>query len=250
MIVFEKVSKRFGELQVLDEIDLQIPSSKITFLIGRSGEGKSVTIKHMIRLMKPDSGEIYVDGTRLSALENDKDLREHRKKFGLLFQHSALFDNMDVLGNVCFPIRELESNLPNAVVEQRAIECLSRVEMDRKLNRFPNELSTGEQKRAGLARALASQPKILLYDEPTTGIDPLICEMIDKLIVKISNDFPSVSSVVISHDIKAALAIAEKIIMLHNGKVILEGDADTFRNSKDSVVRQFMSGKISQDSDF
>ena len=250
MIVFEKVSKRFGDLQVLDEIDLHIPKSKITFLIGRSGEGKSVTIKHMIGLMQPDSGEITVDGVRLSSLHDDRELREHRKKFGLLFQHSALFDNMDVLGNVCFPIRELEPDLPSAVIEQRAIECLSRVEMHKKLDRFPNELSTGEKKRAGLARALAGQPKILLYDEPTTGIDPLLCEMIDKLIVKISNDFPAVSSVVISHDIKAALAIAEKIIMLHHGKVILEGDADTFRRSDDSVVRQFISGKISQDSDF
>ncbi|MDE3268970.1 MAG: ATP-binding cassette domain-containing protein [Pseudomonadota bacterium] len=244
------MSKRFGDLQVLDGVDLHIPANKITFLIGRSGEGKSVTIKHMIGLMKPDSGEIYVDGKRLSALQSDKELREHRKKFGLLFQHSALFDNMDVLNNVCFPIRELEPDLPDTIVEQRAIDCLSKVEMNKMLDRFPNELSTGEKKRAGLARALASEPKILLYDEPTTGIDPLLCETVDRLIVKINNDSPSVSSVVISHDIKAALAIAEKIIMLHHGKVILAGDAETFRRSDNPVVRQFLSGKISQASAF
>ena len=249
MIVFEKISKKFGDLVVLDEIDINIPPNKITFVIGRSGEGKSVAIKHMIGLLKPDSGEIYVEGEKLSALDEDG-LIEHRKKFGMLFQHAALFDSMDVLSNVSFPLIEQHNGISSKEINERAEACLASVGLTNVMKRFPSELSTGEQKRVGLARALVGNPKIILYDEPTTGMDPLISEMIDNLIVKINCDLPDVSSVVISHDIKATLATAEQIIMIYRGKVILEGDADTFLHTDNPIVRQFLSGKFDEGSDF
>lgn len=242
MITFENISKKFGELTVLDEICLHIPKSKVTFIIGRSGEGKSVTIKHIIGLLRPDKGQIYVGDDEITTL-NTTQMRQHRKKFGMLFQNSALFDSMSVLDNVIFPLRE-HTKLSRAEMRDKAEESLARVGLGDVLQRYPSELSTGEQKRTGLARALVNDPQVLLYDEPTTGMDPLIAEMIDNLIVKISNELPEVTSVVISHDIKATLATADKVIMIYKGKVVLEGDPDTFRTTTDPVVSQFLAGRV------
>lgn len=242
MIAFENISKKFGSTTVLDEICLQIPKNKITFIIGRSGEGKSVTIKHIIGLLRPDSGRVIVDDEEITAF-NTAQMRQHRKKFGMLFQHSALFDSMSVLDNVIFPLRE-HTNLSHKAMRVKAEESLARVGLGDVLQRYPSELSTGEQKRTGLARALVNDPHVLLYDEPTTGMDPLIAEMIDNLIVKINDELSEVTSVVISHDIKATLATADKIIMLYQGKVVLEGDPETFRNTSNPVVEQFMAGQV------
>ena len=242
MITFENISKTFGNTTVLDEICLTIPKNKITFIIGKSGEGKSVTIKHIIGLLRPDRGRIIVDDEEITAF-NTAQMRQHRKKFGMLFQHSALFDSMSVLDNVIFPLRE-HTRLSRKAMRIKAEDSLARVGLSDVLQRFPSELSTGEKKRTGLARALVNDPHVLLYDEPTTGMDPLIAEMIDNLIVKINAELPEVTSVVISHDIKATLATADKIIMIYKGKVVLEGNSDTFKNTSDPVVCQFMAGQV------
>ena len=242
MITFDNISKKFGNTTVLNKICLNIPPNKITFVIGRSGEGKSVTIKHIIGLLRPDSGRIVVDDEEITSF-NIAQMHQHRKKFGMLFQHSALFDSMSVLDNVIFPLCE-HTRLSRQAMQAKAEESLDRVGLSDVLQRYPSELSTGEKKRTGLARALVNDPRVLLYDEPTTGMDPLIAEMIDNLIVKINAELPEVTAVVISHDIKATLATADKIIMLYQGKVVLEGDPDTFRTTRDPVVCQFMAGQV------
>ena len=207
-----------------------------------AAQGKSVTIKHIIGLLRPDSGQIFVDDEEITSLTVAQ-MHQHRKKFGMLFQHSALFDSMTVLDNVIMPLRE-HTNLSRATMHAKAKESLARVGLGDVLQRFPSELSTGEKKRTGLARALVNDPQVLLYDEPTTGMDPLIAEMIDNLIVKINHEMPEVTSVVISHDIKATLATADKIIMLYKGKVVLEGSPETFRHTHNPIVKQFMAGQV------
>ena len=241
MIKFVDVNKSFAGIKVLDQMNLHIPRRRITFIIGKSGEGKSVTIKHMIGLLRPQAGEIYVDGQEITGKDH-REMRLHRKQFGMLFQHSALFDSMDILANVTFPLKE-HSLFSYAEMRDKAEESLQRVGLQDVLHRLPSELSTGEKKRVGLARALVTEPKILLYDEPTTGMDPLISEMIDELIVKINNEIQEVTSVVISHDIKATLATADKIIMIYQGKVILEGDPQTFTSTDNLIVQQFLAGR-------
>jgi phospholipid/cholesterol/gamma-HCH transport system ATP-binding protein len=242
MIKFSHVSKTFGTNRVLDDLSLHIPRGKISFIIGKSGEGKSVTIKHIMGLLKPDTGSINVDGEEITGLQKHE-LLEYRLKFGMLFQQAALFDSLTVGENVIFPLREHKS-LPLTQMLQRVEEVLIQVGLPNIQHKFPGELSTGEKKRVGLARALVARPKVLLYDEPTTGMDPLVSEMIDELIVKVNKDEKDMTSVVISHDLKAALATAEHVIMLYKGKVALSGTPEEFRTTTDPVVRQFFSGKV------
>lgn len=242
MIYFQGVCKAFGSHVVLDELDLDIPKGKITFILGKSGEGKSVTIKHIMGLLKPDKGRIIVDGFDISDYSKDE-VRLYRRKFGMLFQHAALFDSMTVLDNVLFPLRE-HTMMSKKAMLARADEVLEQTGLPHIKTKFPSELSTGEKKRVGLARALVARPKILLYDEPTTGMDPLVCEMIDQLIVEVGKTEKDLTSIVISHDLKAALATSQNIIMLYKGRVALSGSPDDFRSTKDPIVRQFFSGKI------
>lgn len=242
MIQFKKVTKIFGTFKVLDELDLNIPAGKITLILGKSGEGKSVTIKHIMGLLKPNSGEVIVDGELVNDFD-EKQLREFRKKFGMLFQQAALFDSMSVGENVMFPLREhTKMSLPE--MEEQAAKILEDVGLPGLQEKMPSELSTGEKKRVGLARALVHKPKIILYDEPTTGMDPLVSDMIDKLIVEVSARQKDLTSIVISHDLKAALDIADHVVMLYKGRVQLAGSPDDFRKSSDPVIRQFFAGKV------
>jgi len=242
MITFENVTKAFGKHVVLDHLDLEIPPGKITFILGKSGEGKSVTIKHVMGLLQPDTGNITVDGELIGG-KSHKEIREYRRKFGMLFQHAALFDSLTVGENVIFPLQEHTSmSVPDMLI--RVEDVLTQVGLPNIQHKYPTELSTGEKKRVGLARALVARPKIILYDEPTTGMDPLVSEMIDGLIVQVSRELAGITSVVISHDLKAALATGDHIVMLYKGKVALAGTADDFRNTRDSVVRQFFAGKV------
>ena len=241
MIRFEKVTKRFGDKTVLDELDIDIPKGKITFIVGKSGEGKSVTIKHIMGLLKPTSGRIFIDGDDFTSFSQDQVL-ECRKSFGMLFQHAALFDSMTVEDNVMFPLRE-HTKLNYKDMLEQVNTILVKVGLDGLNDKFPSELSTGEKKRVGLARALVSDPKIILYDEPTTGMDPLVSEMIDELIVKVNQEEAGLTSIVISHDLKAALDTAENIVMLYKGKVQLAGTPEDFKHTKDPVIRQFFAGK-------
>lgn len=242
MIEFQKVTKIFGTFKVLDDLDLKLPRGKITVILGKSGEGKSVTIKHIMGLLKPTSGRVIVDGDDITDWE-EPELREYRKKFGMLFQMAALFDSLSVGENVMFPLRE-HTKLGEKEMEARAEEVLEEVGLPGIQSKMPSELSTGEKKRVGLARALVHKPKIILYDEPTTGMDPLVSDMIDKLIVEVSEREKDLTSVVISHDLKAALDIAQHVVMLYKGKVQLAGTPDDFRKTKDPVIRQFFAGKV------
>ena len=242
MIHFKKVTKIFGTRKILDELDLHIPKGKITVILGKSGEGKSVTIKHIMGLLKPTTGRVIVDGNDITDY-GTKELRDHRKKFGMLFQHAALFDSMTVGENVTFPLRE-HTNLAEKDMLEKAELYLSQAGLPNIQHKYPPELSTGEKKRVGLARALVHDPKVILYDEPTTGMDPLVSDMIDNLIVKVNKENRQLTSVVISHDLKAALEIAENLVMLYKGKVQLSGPPSEFRNADDPIINQFFSGRV------
>jgi len=242
MIYFKNVTKSFGSQKVLNRLNLHIARGKITFIVGKSGEGKSVTIKHMLGLLHPDEGQIIVDGHDITKF-NEEEMRVQRRQFGMLFQHAALFDSLTVLENVLFPLVE-QTSMNAQLAKRRADEVLKQVGLAQVENKYPEALSTGEKKRVGLARALAAKPKILLYDEPTTGMDPLVSEMIDQLLVKVNHEEKDMTSVVISHDLKAALATADHIIMLYKGQVIEEGSSEAFRKSTNAIVRQFFSGKV------
>ena len=239
---FKNVTKTFGRHKVLDELSIQIPRGIITFILGKSGEGKSVTIKHIMGLLRPDRGRIVVDGTDITDYSIDE-LREYRKNFGMLFQHAALFDSMTVGENVLFPLIEHQKGKMSVMLE-RVEEVLTQVGLPNIQHKYPSQLSTGEKKRVGLARALVTKPKILLYDEPTTGMDPLVSEMIDSLIVQLNRDERDLTSIVISHDLKAALATGENLLFLYKGKLALAGPPRAFTESKDAVVRQFFAGKV------
>jgi len=242
IIRFSNITKAFGSRVVLDHLDLEIPRGKITFIVGKSGEGKSVTIKHIMGLLKPDEGHIIVDGEEITDFDHER-LRDYRKKFGMLFQHAALFDSLSVGENVLFPLKEhTKLSLPEMLKRVEAV--LEQVGLPNMQHKYPTELSTGEKKRVGLARALVSRPDIILYDEPTTGMDPLVSEMIDELIVHVNKEIKGITSIVISHDLKAALATGEYIVFLYKGKIALAGTPDDFKRSKDPVVRQFFSGKV------
>ena len=241
MIYFHGVTKSFGNFTVLDNLDLHIIKGKINFIVGKSGEGKSVTIKHIMGLLKPNSGKVIVDEEDISTFD-DKKLRLFRRKFGMLFQHAALFDSMTVEENVLFPLLERKEESFSSM-QQKVTAVLNQVGTPDIADKYPPELSTGEKKRVGLARALVTQPQVLLYDEPTTGMDPLISEMIDELIVQMSQEQPEMTSVVISHDLKAAMATGENIIMLYKGKVALAGTPADFQSTQNPVIRQFFAGK-------
>jgi len=241
MIFFHRVFKSFYHHQVFKDLSLHIKKSKITFIIGGSGAGKSVIIKHIIGLMQPDSGQVIVDHQDMSTLSL-RELRCQRLKFGMLFQQAALFDSLNVLENVSFPLKEhLKNSKKN--IKNKVLESLEQVNLIGKINQLPAELSAGERKRVALARAIVTNPKILLYDEPTTGMDPLMSEMIDELIVELSAKNSDLTSVIISHDLKAALEIADCIIMLYQGQVVFSGAPKIFRETDQPVVRQFFSGR-------
>ena len=242
MIYFNHVTKSFGAHKVLDDLSIHIPKGKITVIVGKSGEGKSVTIKHIMGLLQPTAGEIIVDGENIGGFDQYQ-LREYRKKFGMLFQQAALFDSMTVGENVAFPLRE-HTKMPLANILERAEEVLEQTGLPGIQHKYPAELSTGEKKRVGLARALAGHPHIILYDEPTTGMDPIVSQMVDDLIVKIAGDERDLTSVVISHDLKAALEIAENLIMLYKGKAQMVGRPEEFRSTTDPIVRQFFAGRV------
>lgn len=240
MISFKNIHKSFGSQKVLNGLNLEIPAGKITVIIGRSGEGKSVLLKHVMGLIQPDSGSVIVDGVDVASLD-DFAIKDIRKKFGMLFQNAALFDSMNVFDNVAFPLRE-HTNYSAAVIASRVHEVLSMVGLKDVDYKMPSELSGGMRKRVGLARAITLKPQILLYDEPTTGLDPIMTDAVDMLILNTQKAL-GVTSVVISHDIEATFKIADKIAMLYEGKILLEGSPDIFKNSTNPIIRQFLEGR-------
>lgn len=237
MIELIDVHKSFGNQKVLDGLSLQIPDGKITVLLGRSGSGKSVTLKHIIGLIKPDSGKVLVDGVDITKLSGWK-LNEFRKRFGMLFQEAALFDSMTVLENVAFPLVE-HTKLKWSEIERIAREKLAQVGLEGAEHKLPAHLSGGMKKRVGLARAIILEPKILLCDEPTAGLDPIVADSITKLLVEMQKKL-GVTMFIISHDVDMALKIADQIAFLYNGKIIFTGTPNDALESTNPFVQQFI----------
>ena len=233
-----EVEKAFGEQSVLKGVTLDIPKGKITTIIGPSGEGKSVMLKHIIGLIRPDRGKIIVDGIDLTRI-NDRELNDIRKKFAMLFQSAALFDSMNVFDNVAFPLRE-KRRAPEQEISRLVQEMLDRVELGDMGHKFPAELSGGMKKRAGLARALVMRPEIILFDEPTTGLDPLMAHAIHKLILAMQKTF-GFTGIMVSHQIPEIFPISDWVAMLRNGKIIAMSPSDEFQQTADPVVREFIS---------
>ena len=231
------LKKRFGEHQVLRGVDLDIERHKINIVIGGSGQGKSVLLKHLIGLIKPDEGRILVDGVDIVPLK-DYQLNELRRKFGMLFQYAALFDSLTVEENVAFPLVE-HTKTPKKEIRglvRAQLEALGLSGIEKK---YPSELSGGMRKRVGLARALILRPEILLYDEPTTGLDPVATKNVDDMILDTARRF-GVTSVVISHDMASTFRIGDRISMLHQGKIVVSGTASDVLASDHPQLRQFL----------
>ncbi len=239
MIEMTDVHKSFGRQKVHSGINLNVVKGAITVIIGPSGTGKSVLLKEMMGLVLPDSGKITVDGVDIETATKSR-LLELRKKFGMLFQNAALFDSMTVSENVAFPLKEhtamTEREIKSAVADRLRMVGLSGAD-----DKYPSELSGGMKKRVGLARALALEPEIMLYDEPTTGLDPIMTDVVDDLIFDTQKKL-DITSVVISHDIRSVLKIADYIGMIYNGKIVRYGTPEDFRTTDDPYVRQFFSG--------
>ena len=239
MIEVRDLTKSFGAQKILDGVSLRIETGESVTIIGRSGGGKSVLLKHLIGLLTPDSGEVLIDGENIELM-NERQLLKVRSKFGMLFQSAALFDSMTVAENVGFAFRRNKGMSPSEI-RQRVAEALEVVELPGIENKKPSELSGDMRKRVGLARAIVYQPQIVLYDEPTTGLDPIVSDSIDKLILRVRDRF-KVTSVVVTHDMRSARRVGQRILMLHNKKIYVTGTPDEIFNSKDPVVRQFIDG--------
>ncbi|MGA2070340.1 MAG: ABC transporter ATP-binding protein [Sedimentisphaerales bacterium] len=244
LIVLKNLTKRFGNNVVLDDISLAIEKGKTTVVIGPSGCGKSVLLKHMIVLMRPNSGEVYFKRQRIDNLD-DSLLASVRAHFGYLFQAGALFDSLSVAENIMFPVRQHCQISRFSAVEELVRNKLKMVGLDGLQHFFPANLSGGQRKRVALARAIALDPEVILYDEPTTGLDPIRSDTINELILKLKGEL-GVTGVAVTHDMKSAYKIADRIVMLHNGKIIADGNADYIRNHPDPIVQQFIKGEISK----
>lgn len=241
MIEVKDIHKSFGRQKVLDGVNLKVEAGKTTVIIGRSGGGKSVLLKHLIGLLKPDSGQVLVDDVDITKL-NDRDLNEIRKKFGMLFQEAALFDSMNVRENVAFPLRE-HARMGEKEIREVVADRLRAVGLTGVEEKMPSELSGGMRKRVGLARAIAMHPRIVLFDEPTTGLDPVMTEAINRLILDTQERY-DLTCVVISHDLQSIFKIGHKIAMLYEGQIVAYGTPDDIRSSDNPVIRQFMAGSI------
>lgn len=241
-VMIDGVHKAFrhGTERVLRGVDMRIPKGELVYILGNSGAGKSVLLKHILGLVKPDRGKVWIDGQDLGSFSSTG-LEELRLKFGMLFQNSALFDDMSVFENVAFPLRQ-HTRLKENEIKVRVGDALTSLGMKAGWSKFPNELSGGMRKRVGLARAIIRQPSILLYDEPTTGLDPVIRATVDEMIEKLKREL-KLTSIVISHDIPSALLLADFIAFLHEGKIVFFGTPDEFRKSEHAAIREFLAAE-------
>lgn len=240
LVELKNVHKAFGSLVVLDGVDLAFERGKTTVVLGPSGTGKSVMLKHIVGLLRPDSGEVYFDGRRVDD-QQERDLVPIRRRVGFLFQMGALFDSMTVGENVAFPLAELgELNLSQR--QDKAETLLRQVGLPGIQHKMPGELSGGQRKRVALARAVALEPDLILYDEPTTGLDPIRADVINELIVAL-RDHTGVTSIVVTHDMVSADKVADRMVLLHEGKVFLDAAPDAFRASENPRVQRFIQGQ-------
>jgi phospholipid/cholesterol/gamma-HCH transport system ATP-binding protein len=239
-IVLHDVHKAFGGKEVLRGFSLEVHEGETVSVIGGSGTGKSVALKHVVRLLEPDRGEVRVDGRDVGALR-ESELYELRRQVGYVFQFAALFDSMTVAENVGMGLRRIPGMERDAIAE-RVSECLALVDLAGYEERYPAQLSGGQRKRAGLARAIATRPKYLLYDEPTTGLDPVTTAVIGGLIERMRREL-GVTGVVITHDMRSAFRISDRIAMLYDGKIRAQGTPEEIQASQDPVVRGFVEGR-------
>ena len=244
MIVLDNVHKAFGPKKVLQGFSLEVKEGETMVIIGYSGTGKSVAIKHIVGLLHPDQGTVFVDGQEVPALPR-RDLYELRARIGYVFQFAALFDSMNIGENVAMGLRK-RGNMTEQQIRDRVAEVLELVDLPNVESKFPAELSGGMRKRVGLARAIALRPSYILYDEPTTGLDPVTSAVIDNLMVRM-RDRLGVTSIVITHDMKSAFRVGTRIAMLYEGRVRQVGTVDEIRHSRDEVVRQFVEGRADLD---
>ena len=239
MIEIQDLYKNFGSKEVLKSVNLNIRDGETLVIIGRSGCGKSVLLKHIMGIMEPDKGKILIDGTDLFSLSS-REQDQFRLSLGMLFQGAALFDSLTVKGNVGFSLLE-HTNLPPDVIQAKVAEKLALVGLSGIETLMPGELSGGMKKRVGLARAICNEPKIILYDEPTTGLDPINADVINDLIIRMQERL-KVTSIVVTHDMTSAYKVANRIAMLYEGKIIGAGTPDEIKNTTNPIIRQFITG--------
>ncbi|MCF7796311.1 MAG: ABC transporter ATP-binding protein [Lentisphaeria bacterium] len=239
MIRVENIYKRFNDKHVLRGVNLAVQDGETLVVLGKSGVGKSVLLRLILRLMEADQGRIIIDDKDIATL-TPKEMNKIRLKFGMLFQSSALFDSMNVEDNVSIALRTLTEK-PENEIHQRVADCLKMVDLDGTEALFPAELSGGMRKRVGLARAVAMNPAYLLYDEPTTGLDPVMTESIAQIIRKLQREL-NVTSIVVTHDLQTAFTVADKMALLHEGQIQIEGSIEALRDSNDPIVKEFIRG--------
>ena len=239
MIEIQHLMKSFNGQAVLRGVDLRIDEGENLVVIGRSGCGKSVLLKHIIGLLKPDSGKIVVDGVDIVPL-NETQLGPTRRKMGMLFQGAALFDSMTVAENIGFPLRE-QRNMSQGEIDGKVAEALDIVGLAGTQKKMPSELSGGMRKRVGLARAVIGRPKYILYDEPTTGLDPVVADSINNLILQLGEQFDC-TAIAVTHDMKSVYKIADCVAMLHEGTILTVGTPEEIQASKDPIVQKFITG--------
>ena len=245
MITFEHVTKILCGKKVLDNVSLEIEKGEVFTIIGSSGSGKSVTLKHIVRLLTPTEGKVLVDGVEISAAEG-KELAKARGRFGYLFQGGSLLGWMNVFDNVALPLRE-KVLCPESEAQTRVMDVLKMVGLENDCDKFPNEISGGMQKRAGLARAIVHRPEIILYDEPTSGLDPVTARAVDALIRRLNTEL-GVTSVVVTHDLQGALLVSDRITMLANGSFVEPSTPDEFIQTTNPDARAFLDAQfISRD---
>ena len=239
MIEVRDLKKRFGSHSILDGVSFRIEKGESVVIIGRSGGGKSVLLKHLIGLLKPDAGQVLIEGEDIVSM-NERELLRVRRKFGMLFQSAALFDSLTVAENVAFAFRR-DRSLPEPEIRRKVAEVLEMVDLPGTEDKKPSELSGGMKKRVGLARAIIYRPQIVLYDEPTTGLDPIVSDSIDQLIVRV-RDRLAVTTVVVTHDMRSTRRLGQRILMLHDQRIYATGTPDQIFSSPDPVVRRFTEG--------
>jgi len=245
IITLANITKKFHNNVVLDNISIGIEQGKTTVIIGPSGCGKTVLLKHMNALLRPTSGRVHFHNRRIDNLD-ESELNEIRTHYGYLFQSGALFDSLSVAENIMFPIQQHSKIIDRNTIEEVIKAKLAMVGLDGFQNFYPANLSGGQRKRVALARAIALNPEIILYDEPTTGLDPIRADIINEIIRKFQREL-GVTTIVVTHDMTSAYKVGNRIIMLHHGKVIADGNAEHIRNHPHPIVQQFISGQVSED---
>lgn len=238
MIEFVDIHKSFGPKHVLKGVSIDVDTGKILYIVGTSGAGKSVLVKHLVGLLRPDRGRVILDGQDITDL-SERDFYPIRKKCGMVFQHSTLFDSMSLVDNVALPLRK-HFALSRRDARKAAMERLALVQMEHAADRFPADIGDGLRKRVAIARTLTLEPQFVIFDEPTTGLDPMAAANVDNLIRELS--VTGVTSIVVSHDLRSIFTVADRIAMIYQGSIQLDGPPEDFRASEDPIIHQFFNG--------